>query len=77
MRAKGTDRWLLFLHFCHCYIVDTLLIYGSMWFVALHENQGIKIGHALNLGMKEASLILAIYSLIANFPQITKFVDKF
>ena len=40
--SSGFDRWLLTLHFTFLYIVDTLLIYGSMWIATVYEQLGEK-----------------------------------
>lgn len=40
--CSGFDRWLLTLHFTYLSIVDTLLIYGSMWIAMVYEHLGEK-----------------------------------
>jgi hypothetical protein len=51
MNSYGYDRWLIILHFCYLFIVDCLLIYGSMWIVMVYVGLGEKEGVGYNLGM--------------------------
>ena len=51
MNSYRYDRWLIILHFCYLFIVDCLLIYGSMWIVMVYVGLGEKEGVGYNLGM--------------------------
>lgn len=48
------------LYFSYLYIVDALLIYGTMWIAMVYDNIGEKEGVAYNLGLREGALVLAV-----------------